>query len=63
MSTSTQKIAVTNFVLVLYYLLPNFSSFLLSLLLLALYFSPCLTSLCSGECKCTPTNQLFNDYL
>lgn len=52
MAVFTQKIAIANLALILYYLLPNFATFALTILFLGLILSPqALTNIFQSEQK------------
>ena len=60
-----QKLVIANAALVLYYYMPNMSSFLLALTLIVLHFCPqcSFSSICQQEkCECS-INECFNKYL
>ena len=60
-----QKILAANLALVLYYIMPNLSSFVLTLFLLLLRFrSECISKshACWQSCECS-INTSFNNYL
>jgi hypothetical protein len=59
-----QKLLMANAALLVYFLLPNATSFALLLILAALYCAPCASKClcCEKECKCS-VNSSFNSYL
>ena len=62
---AVQKIVAANAALVLYYMMPNITSFLLALALILILVCPdCLvkSANCCQGCSCS-VNDLFNNYL